>query len=203
MFTGVIEASCPIRAAERGEGRVRLSVDLAGLPGEGPAAAPGDSIALNGVCLTVAELKGSVAAFDVIPETLSRTNLGELGPSDRLHAERALRLGDRLDGHLVQGHIETTGTVRRADPQEGQLWLEIDAAPAFLARCLPKGSITVDGVSLTIAALAEDHFAVALVPHTLQITILGERKPGDRVNLEPDQIGQWVARLMQERGVGG
>lgn len=202
MFTGLVEASCPIRAVNPGAGRVRLELDLGPLPGEAPKAGLGDSLALNGVCLTVAELlPQGFAAFDVIPETLERTSLGALQPGDRVHVERALRLGDRLDGHMVQGHVEGTGRLAARREDVGQLWLEIEAPAAFLARCLPKGSVTLDGVSLTIAELRDDRFAVALVPHTLEVTTLGERAVGDRLNLEPDLVGQWVLRLLETGAV--
>ncbi|GJM20458.1 MAG: riboflavin synthase [Planctomycetota bacterium] len=180
---------------------MRLELDLTPLPGEAPRAGLGDSLALNGVCLTVAELlPQGFAAFDVIPESLERTNLGELQPGSKVHVERALRLGDRLDGHMVQGHVEGTGRLAARRQDQGQLWLEVEAAPEFLARCLPKGSVTLDGVSLTIAELSDAHLAVALVPHTLEVTLLGERAIGDRLNLEADLIGQWVQRLMESRG---
>lgn len=174
-------------------------MDLAGLTVEPPAegvAALGDSVAINGVCLTVAELRGSAARFDAIDETLARTNLGDLTAGARVNVERALRFGDRLDGHIVQGHVEATGRVRAVEQQAGQLWLEVDCGPEFAARTLPKGSVTLDGVSLTVAELGEDHFAVALIPHTLELTTLGDRAVGDRVNLEADVIGQWVQRLV-------
>lgn len=201
MFTGLVEAACPVRAVIPGSGRVRLELDLAPLPGEAPHAGLGDSLALNGVCLTVAELlPQGIAAFDVIPESLERSNLGELQPGSKVHVERALRLGDRLDGHMVQGHVEGTGRLAARREDQGQLWLEVEAAPEFLGRCLPKGSVTLDGVSLTIAELTGERFAVALVPHTLEVTLLGERALGDRLNLEADLIGQWVLRLMESRG---
>jgi len=201
MFSGIVERPCPVVGVGPGpEGsRRRLVVDLSPLRGEpdgaGPLARPGASVALDGVCLTVTSLDGDRAAFDVVEETLARTTLGERRAGDRLNVERALRLGDRLDGHLVQGHVERTGTVRAVQVEQGQRWVEIEAGRDFARRTLPKGSVTIDGVSLTVASLGERELAVALVPHTLERTTLGERGVGDRVNLEADLIGQWVARL--------
>jgi riboflavin synthase len=136
-----------------------------------------------------------------VTETLARTNLGALRAGSRVHVERSLRLGDPLDGHLVAGHIERTGRVAAARVGPGETRLVIECGPDFAARTLPQGSVAVDGVSLTVAALDADRFEVALVPHTLSLTTLGERRPGDLVNLEPDLLGQWVLRALAARGV--
>jgi len=206
VFTGIIEQACPLVATSPDAGRVRLTLDLSPLLGAegGAEAAPlvglGDSVALNGCCLTVAALDGALASFDVIPESLALTNLGDRTPGDRLNVERALRYGQRVDGHLVQGHVETTGRVLAAEQGAGELRLTVGCDPAFSLRCLPKGSITLDGVSLTIAELGDDRLTVALVPHTLERTNLGDRQVGDAMNLEPDMVGQWVLRLLQGSG---
>jgi len=188
-------------------GARRLLVDLGPLSGSPRAGQPGpragDSIAINGCCLTVAGLQGPGAAFDVVTETLERTNLGRLRPGDRVHVERSLRLGDPLDGHLVSGHVERTGRVAEVRTLPGETRLTVECGADFAARTLPKGSVAVDGVSLTVAELGADRFTVALVPHTLQVTTLGARAPGDLLNLEPDQVGQWVLRALQVRGVPG
>jgi riboflavin synthase len=199
VFTGIVEQPCPVVEVLPGEGLVTLAIDLAGLEGD-PLVGPGDSVALNGVCLTVTALEGSVARFDVVPETLGLTTLGGLLPGSRVNVERALCFGDRLDGHLVQGHVEGTGEVLAAERSPGELRLSVGCGAEFAARTLQKGSITVDGVSLTVAELHDDHFVVALVPHTLERTTLGDRAPGDRVNLEPDMVGQWVLRLLRSDG---
>ena len=181
-------------------------LDLAGLSGTPRGADPpprlGDSVAVHGCCLTVAALHGTTAAFDVVTETLACTNLGGLARGARVHVERSLRLGDPLDGHLVAGHVERTGRVAEVRPGSGETRLVVECGRDFAARTLPKGSVAVDGVSLTVAALGEDRFEVALVPHTLALTTLGQRRPGDRVNLEPDLLGQWVLRALAARGAG-
>jgi len=200
LFTGLVECTCPIRGAEDRPGARRLVLDLSGLRGTPRGADPpprlGDSLAIQGCCLTVAELDGPLAAFDVVTETLACTNLGALRPGSRVHVERSLRLGDPLDGHLVAGHVERTGRVAEIRTLPGETRLLVECGPDFAARTLPKGSVAVDGVSLTVAALAADRFEVALVPHTLALTTLGERRPGDLVNLEPDLLGQWVLRAL-------
>lgn len=204
MFTGLVECQVPVVSTEDRPGARRLVVDLAGLAAapRGPVPAPraGDSVAVNGCCLTVADQQGTRAAFDVVTETLGLTNLGRLRPGDAVNVERSLRLGDPLDGHLVSGHVERTGRVTGVRVLPGETRLTVECGADFAARTLPKGSVAVDGVSLTVAELGPDHFTVALVPHTLQVTTLGLRRPGDLVNLEPDQVGQWVLRALERRG---
>jgi riboflavin synthase len=154
----------------------------------------GDSIAVDGVCLTVVEHDGDQFAFDVVDETLSRTTLGTLTADARVNIEPALRAGDPLGGHMVQGHVDGVGRVRSISQP---VW--IDAPADVLRYCVEKGSIAVDGVSLTIAALDDDGFGVALVPHTLAATTLGAAKPGDAVNLEVDVLAKYVERLTMGR----
>lgn len=156
------------------------------------SAAEGDSVSVDGVCLTAVD--GSRLAFDVVDETLSRTTLGTLKRGDRVNLEPALRAGDPLGGHMVQGHVDGLGRVREAGEV---VW--VDAPTELLRYCVEKGSITVDGVSLTVAALDEQGFAVALVPHTLAATTLGELEPGDPVNLEVDVLAKVVERLVEVR----
>jgi len=153
------------------------------------SAAEGDSVSVDGVCLTAVD--GSRLAFDVVDETLSRTTLGTLKTGDRVNLEPALRAGDPLGGHMVQGHVDGIGRVREAAEV---VW--VDAPTELLRYCVEKGSITVDGVSLTVAALDEQGFAVALVPHTLEATTLGELEPGDPVNLEVDVLAKYVEKLL-------
>jgi riboflavin synthase len=155
----------------------------------------GDSIAVDGVCLTVVEHDGDRFAFDVVAETLSRSTLTSLAADDRVNIEPALRAGEPLGGHMVQGHVDGVGHVRSISPQP--VW--IDAPPAVIRYCVEKGSIAVDGVSLTVAAVDDTGFAVALVPHTLAATTLGAAKPGDSVNLEVDVIAKYVERLTMGR----
>lgn len=203
MFSGIVERACPVIAADSSVGARRLLLDLAplrdgqaGLPG-GPLVELGDSVAVNGCCLTVAALDGDRAAFDVVTESLSRTNLGELATGSRVNVERSLRYGERVDGHLVSGHIEAAGVIASLTRHPGDTRLRVLCGADFVRLLLPKGSVAVDGVSLTLSALGEQDFEVALVPHTLQRTTLGERRVGDRVNLEPDLMGRWVLAAVE------
>jgi riboflavin synthase len=160
----------------------------------------GDSIAVDGVCLTVVAADESTLVFDVVPETLSRSTLGKLEPGAVANVEPALRVGEELGGHMVQGHVDGVGRVRKVEPEgDGRrMWFEVP--PDVLRYCVEKGSITVSGVSLTVAGLEEGVFSVALVPHTLHETTLGGLSPGDDVNIEVDVIGKYVERLLQSPG---
>lgn len=157
----------------------------------------GDSIAVNGVCLTVTDLDGDRFGADVIGETLRRSGLGPVVIGDRVNLERAARLGDRLGGHLVQGHVDATGTVLSRTPSDGDGWETLRIGmPARLARyVVEKGSITVDGVSLTVLDPGPDEFSVGLIPTTRELTTLGSRRPGELVNLEVDVVAKYVERL--------
>jgi riboflavin synthase len=191
MFTGIVEELGTVEAVERQSDAVRLTVraDIA-LEDTGL----GDSISVNGCCLTVAERTGSTWTADVMAETLAKTGLGSLTPGDRVNLERAATVGSRLGGHLVQGHVDAVGHVVRRDP--GEHWDVVTISmPGDLAPYLvDKGSITVDGVSLTVVEARSDGFTVSLIPETLRRTTLGFRAPGDAVNLEVDVIGKYVAR---------
>ncbi|HXR11780.1 MAG TPA: riboflavin synthase [Gaiellaceae bacterium] len=185
MFTGIV----------RERGRV-VAFDGARLVvAAGIAAEVGDSVAVSGVCLTVVERDGGTLAFDVGAETLTRSTLGALEPGDEVNVEPALRAGEPLGGHIVQGHVDGVGSLRRI--AEGLTWF--DAPASILRYCVEKGSVAVDGTSLTIAALDEGGFAAALVPHTLAETTLGTLEPGDPVNLEVDVIAKYVERLTMGR----
>ena len=191
MFTGIVEGTGTVVTLARPRadgGAARLQVDAPWLAGE---LAVGDSVAVDGCCLTVvAHTPGGFAA-DLVAETLRRTALGRLAAGARVNLERPLALGGRLGGHLVQGHVDGVGRVRRVT-DEG---LEIEAGPEILRYCVEKGSIAVEGVSLTIAALDEEGFTVALVPHTRQVTTLGRVVEGDELNLEVDMLAKYVEKL--------
>jgi riboflavin synthase len=173
----------------------------------GPVAAglrAGDSVAVSGACLTAVEVADAVATFEVGGETLSRTTLGRRAAGDRVNLERALSVGDRLDGHLVQGHVD--GTAEVADIRRGEPWmLVLSAAPELTAQMVPKGSVAVDGVSLTLVEVADRRFSVALIPTTLGETTLGELRTGDAVNVETDLLGKYVRRYLEglSRSAGG
>jgi riboflavin synthase len=160
---------------------------------------PGESIALNGCCLTVAEIDGDALHFQAGPETLARTNLGELTEGTLVNLERALPVGARLGGHLVSGHIDGVGHVRdRQDDREWSTFWFI-APPPLLRQMASKGSIAVDGVSLTLVEVTDECFSVQLIPHTLAVTTLGHKQPGDRVNLETDLLAKYVERQLAFR----
>jgi len=196
VFTGIIESIGAIRRIEQTGGGRRLSVSA-------PYAvelAVDQSVAVNGVCLTVTALDAGAFDADVVEETLTKTNLGLLETGDRVNLERAMQLGDRLDGHLVQGHVDATGEIIGVEALEASHMIHV-AFPGSLDRYLiPVGSITVDGVSLTVARLEGNTFSVAIIPHTWERTTLSERRLGDRVNLEFDVVGKYVVRAL-ERGV--
>lgn len=195
MFTGIVEQMG--RVVEMGDNGhdKRMVIAAQGL-GETPV---GASVAVNGVCLTVVATDADSAALDVIPETLDRTNLGALGPGEPVNVELAMPGSGRFDGHLVQGHVDGTGRVVAITEGERGTVMTIDPAPPLRRHIVEKGSITVDGVSLTVASASDGEFTVALIPHTLESTTLGLRKPGDLVNLETDVIAKYVERLLEER----
>jgi len=197
MFTGIIEAVGAVVSADRSAGGRRLLIDLVDLADFDIE--PGDSVAVDGACLTAAAVAPPRAAFDCVAETLERTTLGSLRAGSRVNVERALRADGRLGGHLVQGHVDGVGAVARLDRGAGQTLLHV-RAPDFVDQMVLKGSVAVSGVSLTIAALDASGFAVALAPFTLAHTVLGDLKPGDRVNLEADLIGKYVRAHLAGRG---
>ena len=196
MFTGIIEGMGEVLAFDRTEAGARLRL-AAGPVAEG--ARIGDSVAINGTCLTVVALDGDRLEFEAVPETLRRTNLGELAAGARVNLERPLRAGGRLDGHIVQGHVDGTGHVAAVTPEGDSLRIQIAAEPELLRYVVEKGSIAVDGISLTVAAVDYAGFEVAIIPHTAAVTTLGQRAPGAKVNLEVDILAKYVERLLAPR----
>lgn len=197
MFTGLVEARSPVRRTlAQGTGR-RLSI----LRPEGFEVRAGDSVCVSGVCLTVVAEASTDLEFDLSAETLARTCLGELGTGSEVNLERAMRLSDRLDGHLVTGHVDGRGRVLAAsDSGDGGRRISIEVDPGLERYLVDKGSIAVDGVSLTVVAPRGRTFEVAVIPVTLEKTTLGRAEPGRAVNLEADAIGKWVERLVRSRG---
>ncbi|MCN9240743.1 riboflavin synthase [Streptomyces sp. NPDC052051] len=197
MFTGIVEELGEITAAENLGDSFRFRL-------RGPVvtegARHGDSIAVNGVCLTVVEHEGDEFTADVMAETLNRSSLGALAVGSRVNLERPTAVGARLGGHIVQGHVDGTGTILAREPSEH--WdLVTVSLPADLSRyVVEKGSITVDGVSLTVVEAAADRFTISLIPTTLALTTLGVKQPGDPVNLEVDIIAKYVERLLTSEG---
>jgi riboflavin synthase alpha subunit len=191
VFTGIVTQRARVVSvgAPRGASPVRLEVELE-RPVDGLAL--GASVALDGVCLTAAAVAGGRVGFDVVPETLRRTTLGGLRPGDRVNVEPALRSGDPLGGHLVQGHVDGVGTVEAVERAGADVRMTVRLPDALRGSTIPKGSVAVDGVSLTVGESEEGRFSVYLVPHTLAATGLASKGPGDPVNLEADVVGRWV-----------
>jgi riboflavin synthase len=197
MFTGLVESLAPIERLEI-EGDGRALVIAAPFSAE---LTLGESVAINGACLTVVAHDGRTCRFQAGPETLRRTNLGELKPGDHVNLERALRVGERLGGHLVQGHIDGLGRIASRQRQ-GEWEVVWFSCPAELAaQMVSKGSVTVDGVSLTVVDVTADGFSVALIPHTLAQTTLGFKQPGASVNLETDILAKYVWKCLRGGGV--
>jgi riboflavin synthase len=194
MFTGIIEQMGSVAETtdtEIGRRLVLSGDDLGRLP-------LGASISVNGVCLTAVATGDDSVTVEIVPETLQRTNLGTLVRESQVNLERPMLANGRFDGHIVQGHVDGTGTVTALDRSDDGAVVMTIVVPASLQRYLvEKGSITIDGVSLTIADIVGDHFSVALIPHTLQVTTLGLRIPGDTVNLEVDVLAKYVERLLK------
>ena len=193
MFTGLIREVGVVAAIDAGGEGLRLTIEA---PQTARDAQLGDSIALCGVCLTVVDRTDGRLAFDAVPETLSRTSLQTLEPGSRVNVEPALRAGEPLGGHYVQGHVDGVGAVRSVEPEGDGRRIWIDAPPDLMRYVVEKGSVAVEGTSLTVAALDDRGFAIALIPHTLSETTLGALAAGDRVNLEVDVLAKYVERLL-------
>jgi riboflavin synthase len=201
MFTGLILERGRLLSdpAPSGQGGVRLAVGMS--PGLAERLGIGDSLAVSGVCLTVVEKGSGQVVVELSPETLARTNLGELRGGGEVNLEPALRMGDPLGGHMVQGHVDATAeVVGRRDLTDHRV-LAFSIPPDLAPFLVEKGSVTVDGVSLTVSSFLSDRFEVALIPHTLEVTTLSRRVPGDRVNLEVDVLGKYVHRMLAARGL--
>ena len=192
MFTGIVEELGELVDRDERPDAARLAICG---PSVSSDARPGDSIAVNGVCLTVVDVDGEVFSADVIGETLRRSSLGPARTGDRLNLERAAKLGDRLGGHLVQGHVDATGTVLSRTESASWELIRIGMPTALARYVVEKGSITVDGVSLTVIEAGINDFSVGLIPTTRELTTLGIRHPGELVNLETDVIAKYVERL--------
>ncbi|HZQ97803.1 MAG TPA: riboflavin synthase [Chloroflexota bacterium] len=201
MFTGIVEELGTVRAVVPNAAGARIEIAATTVLAD---AEVGASIAVDGCCLTVVALGDGWWAADAVEETLRRTCLGALHPGDRVNLERPVRLADRLGGHLVQGHVDAVGEVlERAQLPDGSARVRIGAPPAVLRYVVEKGSIAVDGVSLTVAEVDDEGFGVALIPHTLAVTTLGIKQPGEPVNLEADVIAKYVERLLPPRPPAG
>lgn len=193
MFTGIVEALGTITGVVEVEGGRRLEIESETVTRD---LHPGASVAVNGTCLTAVRIDPPRFHVELVTETLNRTNLGHLGEGDQVDLERAMPASGRFDGHVVQGHVDGVGTVQSMVPEGEGRRMTISVPAALRRYTVEKGSITVDGVSLTIAAMTSEGIEVALIPHTLEVTVLGRRSAGDRVNLEVDILAKYVERLL-------
>lgn len=193
MFTGIVRERGRVAAVEGGDDARHLRIEA---PGTSARLAIGDSVSIDGCCLTATAVSNGSFSVTAVSESLSRTTLGRLGPGDEVNLETATRAGEPLGGHYVQGHVDGVGSVRSVEPEGDGKRVWIDVEPAVLRYLVEKGSITVEGVSLTVAELDRGGFAVALVQHTLAATTLGGLAPGDKVNLETDVLAKYVERLL-------
>ncbi len=196
MFTGIVREVGRVVSADGGESGRTLVVEA---PETATSTAVGDSVSIGGVCLTAESVDAGRIGFHAVPETLRRTSLGRLAAGGEVNVEPALRAGEPLGGHVVQGHVDGLGRISSVEWEGDGLRVVVEASPEILRYCVEKGSITVDGVSLTVAELLEDAFAVALVPHTLSATTLRDLAPGQAVNLEVDVLAKYVERLLAPR----
>ena len=191
MFSGIVRSVGEIISVEPRNGGVRIGIraQMSGIHA-------GSSVAVNGVCLTVAEIRNETWYFDAVGATLERTRVGELHPGERVNLEPSLRLGDPLDGHVVTGHVDGLGMVRARRKAEGAVWFTITAPAELMAQIALRGSVAVDGVSLTVADVETNAFNVSIVPYTLEATVFGEYETGRRVHLETDVLAKYVERAL-------
>lgn len=196
MFTGIVERAVPVLDLSQTPIGFRLTVEAGPLT-EGSR--PGDSIATNGCCLTATTLDGPTISFDLLAETLRATNLGDLAPGHLVNLERSVTPTTRLGGHFLTGHIDTTGLVTRWEPDGADYILEVEVPPGFERYVVPKGCIALDGISLTVGRVADRRFNVWIIPHTLAVTNLRQRQPGDRINLEFDLLAKYAEKLLASR----
>ncbi len=192
MFTGIVEELGEVVEATPARMVIRANVTL-------EDTRVGDSIAVNGACLTVVHLHGNTFAVDIAPETLRRTNLGDATPGASVNLERAMALGERMGGHMVQGHVEATGRLLLAEPEGQAVIMEFQAPPEIMRYVVAKGFIAVDGISLTVVQRRLSSFTVSVIPYTLANTVLASRGVGDRVNLESDIVARYVERFVQDK----
>jgi len=195
MFTGLIQQVCTVRSLSKSGGSAALTIDLGQLANQ---AKTGDSIAINGSCLTVSKLAGASATFDVSGETLTKTTLGKLATGTKVNIELALRVDDRFGGHFVLGHVDNTATIKKIEKKADFATFTFAAPKDLLDQMVPKGSVAIDGISLTIAELNPDGFTVAVIPQTLKETTLGQAKINQKTNVEIDIITKTVRRYLEK-----
>lgn len=195
MFTGIVEEMGRVTSVQMGTKSAKIKITCSVVLSDLKI---GDSVATNGVCLTVAEIQGKQLIADVMAETLKRSNLGDLRSGSLVNLERAMAANGRFGGHMVSGNIDGVGTIQAIQKEDIALWYTIKTNPDILRYIVEKGSITIDGISLTVARVERDTFAVSIIPHTAKETILSQKKVGATVNLENDMIGKYVAKLLRD-----
>jgi len=193
MFTGIVQEVGRVRTVRRRGAAAIVEIELGRLSGE---VSKGDSVLVDGVCLTASDVLAETVAFDLAAETLGTTTLGQLGPGSAVNLELAMRPTDRFGGHFVSGHVDGTGTILEKTVRPGETRLVVQVPSALTDMMVPRGSVALDGISLTIAALRDGEFEVSLIPHTLGATTLGRKGAGAAVNIECDMIGKWVRRFL-------
>ena len=198
MFTDIVEEMGTIRSIRKGTHSAVLEIQAKVVLEDIHV---GDSIAVNGVCLTATSFTPSTFTADVMHETLNRSSLAALHPGSRVNLERAMAANGRFGGHIVSGHVDGLGTVLSTQKDDNAIWYTIGASPEVLRYVVEKGSITIDGISLTVAKVDDQSFAISAIPHTVAVTVLQDRKPGDKVNLETDIIGKYVEKLLQPKEI--
>ncbi len=194
MFTGIIEKVCTVKDIRRNASNMEISIDLAGLTEDVKL---GDSVAINGTCLTAVKIQGSIVAFELSSETIAKSSLADIKPAQKVNVERAMKLSDRLGGHIVQGHIDGIATIKSISDKGDFKDITFSAGKELLDQMVTKGSVAIDGVSLTIAQMDSTSFKIAVIPQTLQETILGLAKVGNKVNIETDIIGKMVKKHVE------
>lgn len=198
MFTGLVEETGRIVSVEQGLGdSVRMTLEAGAVPG---GVAIGDSVAVNGCCLTVVAIDGERLSFDLLGETVRCTSFHGLGPGALVNLERSLAVGQRMGGHFVSGHVDGTGVVKSIEREGDDIVIRVEPPADVLKYLVYKGSVAIDGISLTVAGVKDGVFHVCLIPHTMEVTNLKQRKAGDRVNLESDMLARYVERLLEVRG---
>ena len=199
MFTGLVEGIGRVHKLEPGDAEIRLTIDVPARLLTDGGCAIGESVAINGCCLTAVAVDGALWTFDAGTETLSKTTLGELRPGSPVNLERALPAAGRFGGHIVQGHVDGVGAVASIEHDADWVNMRVTPPTELASQFVPKGSVAIDGVSLTVVDVTEESFSIALIPHTLAETTLGSRQIGDHVNLETDIIGKYVNRWLAKR----
>ena len=194
MFTGIVEEIGLVENVKKGPASASVTINA---PAVTAGTKTGDSIAVNGICLTVTSLAGSTFTADIMHESLNRSSLSDLRRGSRVNLERAMAADGRFGGHIVSGHVDGTGIISAIREDDNAVWYTVRTSPAIMRYIVEKGSVTIDGVSLTVAAVTEDSFSVSVIPHTRQVTIMGDLRAGDKVNLENDIIGKYVEKFLK------